>query len=159
MARRPSRSRKGRLCRPPRGSCPREGRKGAMEGPTAASPSPLVTYIFAASLRGQEPLGDRRSRLGALVTDDEQSPDPNQSWSLHGEIHSRRHAWLTNRKPTKVGNNTLKYQRIDAALRAQRRIEWNRPVIWPLFLLILVFGVAVWPAWRGYRRRETASAR
>ena len=66
-----------------------------MEGPTAASPSPLVTYIFAASLRGQEPLGDRRSRLGELVTDDEQSPDPNQSWSLHGEIHSRRHAWLT----------------------------------------------------------------
>ncbi len=80
-------------------------------------------------------------------------------WGFHPKDYTLRHAWLTNRKPTKVGNNTLKYQRIDAALRAQRRIEWNRPVIWPLFLLILVFGVAVWPAWRGYRRRETASAR
>ena len=29
----------------------------------------------------------------------------------------------------------------------------------PLLAIMLVFGAAIWPAWRGYRRRETATAR
>ena len=80
-------------------------------------------------------------------------------WGFHPKDYTLRHAWLTNRKPSKVGHNTLKYQRVDAALREQRRAEWNRPVVWPLLLLVLVLGAAIWPAWRGYRRRETATAR
>ncbi len=80
-------------------------------------------------------------------------------WGFHPKDYTLRHAWLTNRKPTKVGNNTLKYQRIDPVLRAQRRAEWNRPVVWPIFVLVLVCAIAIWPAWRDYRRRETASAR
>jgi oligopeptide transport system substrate-binding protein len=59
----------------------------------------------------------------------------------------------------KVGHNTLKYQRVDAALRARHRAEWNRPVVWPLLLVALAIAGAIWPAWRGYRRRETATAR
>ena len=80
-------------------------------------------------------------------------------WGFHPKDYTLRHAWLTNRKPSKVGHNTLKYQRVDAALREQRRAEWNRPVVWPVLLLVLVLGAAIWPAWRGYRRRETATAR
>ncbi len=80
-------------------------------------------------------------------------------WGFHPKDYTLRHAWLTNRKPSKVGHNTLKYQRIDAALREQRRQEWNRPVIWPMAVVLLVLGLAIWPAWRGYRRRETATAR
>ena len=80
-------------------------------------------------------------------------------WGFHPKDYTLRHAWLTNRKPSKVGHNTLKYQRMDAALREQRRAEWNRPVLWPLLAIVLVFGAAIWPAWRCYRRRETATAR
>jgi hypothetical protein len=80
-------------------------------------------------------------------------------WGFHPKDYTLRHAWLTNRKPSKVGHNTLKYQRVDAALREQRRAEWNRPVLWPLLLLALAFAAAIWPAWRSYRRRETATAR
>ncbi|OHC65169.1 MAG: peptide ABC transporter substrate-binding protein [Rhodocyclales bacterium GWA2_65_19] len=80
-------------------------------------------------------------------------------WGFHPKDYTLRHAWLTNRKPTKVGHNTLKYQRVDAALREQRRSEWNRPVVWPVLVLLLVLAVAIWPAWSGYRRRETATAR
>jgi oligopeptide transport system substrate-binding protein len=58
-------------------------------------------------------------------------------FGFHPKDYSLRHAWLTNRKPSKVGHNTLKYQRVDAALRAQRRAEWNRPVVWPLLLVAL----------------------
>jgi len=80
-------------------------------------------------------------------------------WGFHPKDYTLRHAWLTNTKPSKVGHNTLKYQRVDAVLREQRRAEWNRPVVWPVLLLAVVLGVAIWPAWRGYRRRETATAR
>ena len=80
-------------------------------------------------------------------------------WGFHPKDYSLRHAWLTNRKPSKVGHNTLKYQRVDAVLREQRRGEWNRPVVWPVLLLAILFGAALWPAWRGYRRREKATAR
>ncbi len=79
-------------------------------------------------------------------------------FGYHPKDYSLRHAWLQNRKPNKVGHNTLKYQRVDAALRAQRRAEWNRPVVWPLLLVALALAAAIWPAWRGYRRREAATA-
>jgi ABC-type transport system substrate-binding protein len=80
-------------------------------------------------------------------------------WGFHPKDYTLRHAWLTNRKPSKVGHNTLKYQRVDAAMRERRRAEWNRPVVWPLLILVLALGLAVWPAWSGYRRRETATGR
>lgn len=80
-------------------------------------------------------------------------------WGFHPKDYSLRHAWLLNRKPSKVGHNTLKYQRVDVPLRAARRAEWNRPVVWPLLLASLAIAAAIWPAWRTYRRRESASAR
>jgi hypothetical protein len=74
---------------------------------------------------------------------------------LHPKDYSLRHAWLSNGQSSKVGHNMLKYQGVDAALHEQRRSEWNRPVVWPMLILALMLGAAPWPAWRGYRRRET----
>ncbi len=65
---------------------------------------------------------------------------------------------LGNVKPNLMANNTLKYERIDPALRQQRRARWNPPVVWPLVLLLaivmalLAAGIAV------YRRRERGTA-
>ena len=39
------------------------------------------------------------------------------------------HEWLKNGKPNDMANNTLKYQRVDGQLRAQRRATWNKPVL------------------------------
>jgi hypothetical protein len=80
-------------------------------------------------------------------------------WGFHPKDYTLKHAWLGNRKPSKVGHNTLKYQRIDVALREAGRDAWNRPVVWPMALVILVTGLLVLPAWSAYRRRETAAAR
>jgi ABC-type transport system substrate-binding protein len=77
-------------------------------------------------------------------------------WGFHPKDYSLRHAWLKNRKPTKVGNNTLKYQRIDAALRQELRDRWNRPAIWPLLGLALGAVLLALPAVIGHRRREAA---
>ncbi len=78
-------------------------------------------------------------------------------WGFHPKDYSLHHAWLKNRKPTKVGNNTLKYQRIDVELRERLRAEWNRPVIWPVLVvaaLLLSLGL---PAILRHRRRERAT--
>ena len=77
-------------------------------------------------------------------------------WGFHPKDYSLRHAWLKNRKPTKVGNNTLKYQRIDVAQRQEMRERWNRPVVWPLLGLALGAVLLALPAFLGHRRREAA---
>jgi hypothetical protein len=79
-------------------------------------------------------------------------------FGLHPKSYTLGHRWLKNRKPSDVGNNILKYQRIDSEDRASAQREWNRPVLWPLALGFLVLVLAIVPAVIGYRRRERRAA-
>lgn len=80
-------------------------------------------------------------------------------YAFHPKSYTLGHAWLLNRKPSDVGHNGLKYQRLDVALREAKRAEWNRPVLWPIVAVIALVAVALLPAVAGYRRRERAAAR
>ncbi len=80
-------------------------------------------------------------------------------FGFHPTSYTLGHAWLHNRKPTDVGNNSLKYQRIDVALREAQRRAWNEPVLWPLAVGVLVLLSVVLPAFVSYRRRERGTAR
>jgi hypothetical protein len=66
-------------------------------------------------------------------------------FGLHPKSYTLGHRWLKNRKPNDVGNNILKYQRIDTEDRDRARRQWNRPVFWPLgvALMLLVLGVCL----------------
>jgi ABC-type transport system substrate-binding protein len=79
-------------------------------------------------------------------------------FGLHPKSYTLGHRWLKNRKPNDVGNNILKYQRIDGADRQAARRDWNSPVLWPLAGLFAVLVLAVLPAIIGYRRRERRTA-
>jgi oligopeptide transport system substrate-binding protein len=79
-------------------------------------------------------------------------------FGLHPKSYTLAHRWLKNRKPNDVGNNILKYQRIDAADRERARREWNQPVLWPFVLGFAVLALAVIPVIIGYRRRERRAA-
>lgn len=79
-------------------------------------------------------------------------------FGLHPKSYTLGHRWLKNRKPNDVGNNILKYQRIDTAARAAARLKWNRPLLWPLGLGAVVILLAIIPAFLGYRRRERRAA-
>lgn len=92
-------------------------------------------------------------RMHAILCDD--AP---WVWGFHPKDYTLYHSWLSNRKPTKVGNNTLKYQRVDAALRERLRAEWNRPRVWQPLLGLLALVVLALPAWLSHRRRERAGA-
>jgi ABC-type transport system substrate-binding protein len=79
-------------------------------------------------------------------------------FGVHPKSFSLRHGWYRNYKPNLMANNGLKYLRIDAPLRAARRLEWNRPVYWPLPLAFVLLVALVAPAWRLYRRRLRSGA-
>jgi oligopeptide transport system substrate-binding protein len=79
-------------------------------------------------------------------------------WGFHPKSYALGHAWLSNRKPNNIANNTLKYQRVDPVMRQRLRDEWNRPVLWPLFAMLAVLIAVVWPAYGMYRRRERGVA-
>ena len=80
-------------------------------------------------------------------------------YGFHPTSYTLGHVWLRNRKPTDVGHNILKYQRIDVAERLRLRQQWNRPVLWPLAAVAVVLVTAVLPALIAYRRRERRTAR
>lgn len=77
-------------------------------------------------------------------------------WGFHPKDYTLAHAWLANRKPSKVGHNTLKYQRLDVAQRDAKREAWNQPLLWPLLLLLAICVLASAPAVLAWRRREAA---
>jgi oligopeptide transport system substrate-binding protein len=80
-------------------------------------------------------------------------------YMLYPKDYTLAHAWVYNRKPNKMANNGLKYQRIDPQLRRQKRSRWNHPVVWPIAVTLAALALALTPAVRSYRRRERASGK
>ncbi len=75
-------------------------------------------------------------------------------WGFHPKKYALYHEWVYNRKPLQIGNNGLKYQRIDPLMRAQKRSEWNRSVVWPVLILISIVLLGIIPAIITHKRRE-----
>ncbi|HHJ14312.1 MAG TPA: peptide ABC transporter substrate-binding protein [Gammaproteobacteria bacterium] len=76
------------------------------------------------------------------------------AFGFHPKQFVLYHGWYHNAKPNLMANNTLKYKRIDPLLRERLRREWNRPIVWPLWLLALLLLVVMLPAVLAWRRRE-----
>lgn len=80
------------------------------------------------------------------------------AWGFFPKNYSLNHAWLHNVKPNLMASNTLKYRRIDPVLRDRRRAQWNRPVVWPVVVLLAVAVVLLASGVAVYRRREQGTA-
>jgi ABC-type transport system substrate-binding protein len=80
-------------------------------------------------------------------------------WGFNPKAYSLHHAWYHNAKPHLMANNTLKYKRVEPAQRAAHQAEWNKPVRWPVILIILLLLVSLLPAWIAFKRREQRAAR
>jgi ABC-type transport system substrate-binding protein len=66
--------------------------------------------------------------------------------------------WVYNAKPAPIVKDYLEYVRIDPALRTAAMAQWNRPITWPLWLLLAALALLVGPALVSWRRRERMTA-
>ena len=79
-------------------------------------------------------------------------------WAYNPKGYSLYHGWYKNVKPNAMANNDIKYRRVEPEVRAQLREQWNKPILWPIYLLIVILIVTIIPAIRGYYQREKAKA-
>lgn len=71
------------------------------------------------------------------------------------EAYILRHGWLKNAKPLGLSYPVYKYLDIDLDQRGRLRGEWNQPITWPVYVLLLGAVLAVVPGIRTfYRERQ-----
>ena len=80
-------------------------------------------------------------------------------WGVHPKSLSLFHQWYKNVLPNAMANNTLKYKRVNAKLRAKKQKEWNQPVLLPLVFLALFVILMGFFLHRIYRKRQKAVIR
>ncbi len=69
------------------------------------------------------------------------------------------HQWVKNGKPTQIVRNHIQYLRVDPALRVEKIKEWNKPIYWPLFLLLACICALIVPAYLLHKKREAMTGR
>ena len=72
---------------------------------------------------------------------------------------SATHRWVKNSNPAIMTRDPGRYLRLDVKQRSSSIADWNRPVWWPLVLLVAVAVAAVAVARGALRRRERMNAR
>lgn len=74
---------------------------------------------------------------------------------MHSENYMLAHEWITHIKPHPLESSmgVLRYFRIDRTLRDVRRKLWNRPMVWPLVVLLVGGILLVLPGIRAYIKK------
>jgi ABC-type transport system substrate-binding protein len=63
----------------------------------------------------------------------------------HSEEYALVHSWVKNVKPAGLSLPAIKYRDLDPIERTKKRREWNKPVLWPVWLLLGLVAAAVVP--------------
>lgn len=78
---------------------------------------------------------------------------------FHPQEFKLLHQWVKPSKPNSLITNSLKYMQIEPEFRARKQKQWNKPIVWPITLFILlIFATGIPVYWR-YRRQEHANAK
>jgi ABC-type transport system substrate-binding protein len=75
-------------------------------------------------------------------------------WGVFPKTFMLAQSWNGPIKLSTIGHNTLKYQSINPRLRSSLRKEWNQPVLWPLWVLLIGLFIFLIPIIAAYYRRE-----
>jgi ABC-type transport system substrate-binding protein len=77
----------------------------------------------------------------------------------HPVTYGLAHSWMKNGNPNNMARNNLKYLRLNVEERTALRLEWNRPVLWPIAMIVALLAAIVVSAMLAYRRREQMAAK
>lgn len=81
------------------------------------------------------------------------------AWGINTQTLILRQQWMSPTKPNTISLNNLKYMNIDLAERNKMRERWNRPILWPIGILLLCMVLLVLPLLFAYHKKERQSAR
>ena len=101
------------------------------------------------------PNSDERQQLINQMVSIAQQDSP-WVWGFHPKSLALYHSWYHNVWANPLANNTIKYKRIDAEVRAQQQSIWNQPVKWPLIIVFLTLMGSIYPLMQAYRSRQKA---
>mgnify|MGYP001145732312 CR=1 FL=1 len=73
---------------------------------------------------------------------------------FHPEDYVLLHSWMRNVKVAGISLPSVKYYDIEPALRARLRTEWNRPIVWPAYLLLALAVLLIAPGVRTFLRER-----
>jgi len=73
---------------------------------------------------------------------------------FHRENYELSHAWLINSKSWGISNPAHKYKDVQPEVRTRLQAEWNAPVRWPVYLVLLAVVALTVPAVRTYYRER-----
>lgn len=98
---------------------------------------------------------DNTPQRAAIIQDMIKILDHDKPWfgMFYPQTFSINQHWVMPTKPSDIVRNNLKYEKIDSVERAQKRKEWNKPVIWPLAVLGLGMMVALLSVMAKYYRK------
>ena len=72
----------------------------------------------------------------------------------HEEDFTLSHAWLINSKPMGISYPAYKYRDVNPELRTKLQAQWNAPVRWPAYVLVIAIIALALPAVRTYYRER-----
>lgn len=64
-------------------------------------------------------------------------------FGFYPKSYALYHEWMRISKPSGIINNTLKYAKINPDIRAHSRLLWNKPIVWPLVLIVIMILVMI----------------
>ena len=72
---------------------------------------------------------------------------------FHPITYSLSHQWVGPTVPNEMARNVIKYMSLDPVLREEKRAQWNKPIVWPIYIGLLLFLIFCLPAGVHYWRK------
>ena len=133
------------------------GAKSINDGENAANyQNPEYDRLFA-RLRFMEDGPEKQAVIDQMVKILQE--DAPWSWGYFPYASGAYHHWVKNGKPSIMVRDQGQYKRLNVEDRARSLAEWNRPVYWPLAVLLAVLVAMAWGARSVFRARERQTGR
>lgn len=79
-------------------------------------------------------------------------------WGMHQEDLTLSQNWLANLTSNSIYLSTLKYVAVEVSERNKAREQWNKPIWWPLALLLGLMIILTLPLLFTYLKKERLPA-
>ncbi|MBA2656058.1 MAG: ABC transporter substrate-binding protein [Tatlockia sp.] len=79
-------------------------------------------------------------------------------WGVNSRTLLLTQQWVSKTKPNTLSLDSLKYIAVDVPLRNKLRAEWNKPILWPIALLLIFIVMSLLPLFFAYRKKERMPA-